>query len=205
MLLVNNAKVNATDKWGSTALIKAAKNGHLETARFLLDAGADANAQETNGWNALREAAWLGHTDMVALLLTKVDPTKVSAAKDPNWASLRDAQTPAPALDDALVAATGGRGTADIVRMLIEKGGDVNTRNATDGASILFMAARSGAKDVVKLLLEKGADPELQNFHRMSAIGMGGDPEIMKMIKDAVEAKKPPVAPPPAPQPPTLP
>ena len=47
----------------------AAANGHLEVVRLLLEAGADKNAADARGDNALITAALYGQLEVVRLLL----------------------------------------------------------------------------------------------------------------------------------------
>ncbi len=54
-----------------SALIEAARNGHLETVRSLLDAGAPINAQDAQGMAALHHAAKNGHNGTVQLLIER--------------------------------------------------------------------------------------------------------------------------------------
>jgi ankyrin repeat protein len=55
MLLDDGVPVNARDAQGSTALIEAAKGGHVYTVRELLARGADPNLKPRGGKSA---AAW---------------------------------------------------------------------------------------------------------------------------------------------------
>ena len=50
---VTSGNVNAVDRWGSTALIRAAILGHDEACRVLLAAGADARRKDRKGFSAL--------------------------------------------------------------------------------------------------------------------------------------------------------
>ena len=54
---------------GTRALMVAAAHGHKDTARALLDAGADVNAEDFTGWTALHAAAFNGDPEIVQLLL----------------------------------------------------------------------------------------------------------------------------------------
>ena len=54
---------------GTRALMVAAAHGHKDTARALLDAGADVNAKDFTGWTALHAAAFKGDPEIVQLLL----------------------------------------------------------------------------------------------------------------------------------------
>lgn len=56
---------------GTRPLMVAAANGHVDTVKALLDAGADANAEDWTGWTALHAGALNGDPAIVALLLTR--------------------------------------------------------------------------------------------------------------------------------------
>ena len=61
--------VDETNAAGRTALIEAASAGHTKTAGLLIDAGADVNAQQAQGYSPLWLASYKGHPEMVKLLL----------------------------------------------------------------------------------------------------------------------------------------
>lgn len=64
---------------GWSPLMYAAFNGHTPVVAFLLENGADVDAQAENGFTALIAAARGGHEDVVALLLKrKANPNLVS-------------------------------------------------------------------------------------------------------------------------------
>jgi ankyrin repeat protein len=54
---------------GTRALMIAAAQGHVDTVRALLDAGADVNAADVTGWTPLHAAAYNGDLQIVKLLL----------------------------------------------------------------------------------------------------------------------------------------
>ena len=64
------ADINMRTWEGHTALHLAASNGHVPTARFLIQAGADINLIDNDRNTALRLAAENGHLKAVKLLLT---------------------------------------------------------------------------------------------------------------------------------------
>jgi outer membrane protein assembly factor BamB len=71
-LLGEGADVNATTKYGATALAYAADKGHVEIVRLLLDRGADVNVTDTF-YNAtpVTWAAMSEHSEIIGMLLEK--------------------------------------------------------------------------------------------------------------------------------------
>lgn len=56
-----NKTINRKTRW----------QGNAETARLLLDAGANVNAKLTDGSTPLALAAWKGHAEVVKLVLAR--------------------------------------------------------------------------------------------------------------------------------------
>ena len=69
LLIEYGADINATNKiFGTTALMKAARNGQKETVRMLLDAGADITPTDCFGYNALDLADAHCHKEIANML-----------------------------------------------------------------------------------------------------------------------------------------
>lgn len=62
------ANVNEVNNEGLTAFIQSAMNGHVNTLRVLLAAGAEINAKDNYGYDALSYAMSRGKTEAVKFL-----------------------------------------------------------------------------------------------------------------------------------------
>jgi ankyrin repeat protein len=69
VLLEAGGSVNATDRFGLTALMMASWAGHKDLCIFLLASRADPNKQDNAGWTALHNAVLGDHDEIVRLLL----------------------------------------------------------------------------------------------------------------------------------------
>jgi ankyrin repeat protein len=169
-----NQKARVT---GATALHAACIRDYKDIAELLLSRGADVNCTLSNGGTILHFIAACrdkGSLDMVTFLLSKGARTDVEDC-DGNSALHYACTNADPAIAEALI-----RSGADIhkrnragatplhlcisarhaflVRLLLDKGVNVNDGNFADGASPLHAAAVAGDAEITELLLSKGAD-----------------------------------------------
>ncbi|NIP13689.1 MAG: TonB family protein, partial [Pseudomonas stutzeri] len=159
---------------GETPLMAAAGEGHADTIRTLLAAGADVNAKENvYEVTALMVAAQKGHVAAVEVLLeagadvnaeakggetplmaaainghTAVVEALLAAGADPN-ATTEVGETP------LLRAAFHGH--AEVVDALLAAGADVNVK-PQDGTTPLVYATMQDHTAIVRFLLDAGAD-----------------------------------------------
>jgi len=124
----------------TTALMLAAKNGHLVAVQALIGAEGDIERLNMDEHTALILAAQNGHAVVVRVL--------IKAGAD------FDRQTTNGAT--ALMLAAFGRHVA-VVGVLIEAGADID-RQDTNGYTALMIAAQNGNIDVVRALLGARAD-----------------------------------------------
>ena len=59
------------DIYGATALDYAARSGHLEAVKYLVDNKIDYTAKDSRGWTVMHYAACGGSIDVIKYLLAK--------------------------------------------------------------------------------------------------------------------------------------
>jgi ankyrin repeat protein len=159
------------DVW-QPPLCVAARHGHTDVCRALLDAGADVNDADACGDSVLMYAAEIGFDDLCALLLERgatVDACNhngvtalgcaAQAGHDSVCRALLDAGASAqPGSSPTFVPLLGAAraGHEAVCALLIERGAPVNPPDDKTYAP-LYGAAQGGHADVCRQLLERGA------------------------------------------------
>ena len=91
-LLPRVVDINARNRYGMTALMKAAFFGHEEVVRALLERGADPNLARNDSFTALAIAAFFGHTETVKTLIefgARAEVVTRAGASARTWAIAR--------------------------------------------------------------------------------------------------------------------
>jgi ankyrin repeat protein len=184
----------ALPRGGLTALMFAARQGAVEAAAALADAGADLNATDPDGTSALVVSIINAHYDVAAVLIDKGANLDVAdaAGMTPLYAAV-DMQHQEGMINRPLPRPSGRLRPLDIVTRLLERGANPNAvlkspllmRQHTGGdpqlgagATPLMRAAKVGDSNILRLLLQRGADPNLRlrngNTALMVAAARGG-------------------------------
>jgi uncharacterized protein len=84
LLLKHQANPDATSPNGTTALMMAARGGHILGVKLLLDAGADVLLKNEQGYDAVEMAKIFNHTDIVAGLQSRIKKQAAAKAAAPS-------------------------------------------------------------------------------------------------------------------------
>jgi len=210
------ADLNAKDNQGRTAADRAAREGFLDRAKFLIDSGtkiADGGAFWQGARNrALLRAIEAGSIETAkALLAQGTDPNFLD---DKGRTLLMIASNEEYSADKAILLlehgasanlAGAGKETAimvaadryqpETVKALLDHGADPNAVD-NQGNTILMRAAGSKfcwqeeRKPLIHLLLEKGADPRPKNVHGVTALMLmarEGNPALSLLLEKDIE------------------
>ena len=172
---------------GLTALTFAAREGDLESAKALLDAGADINETTEYGWTPLLTATNNRHYILGKYLMDR--GADVNKANKGNWTPLYiatdnrnieggDYPVPRPDMDHL-----------EYIKLLLEHGADPNARAKDntltrtiftmqwfyeDGCTPFVRAAQSSDTELMQLLLDWGADPFIPTAFGDTALTAAG-------------------------------
>jgi ankyrin repeat protein len=126
----------------------AARNGHADVVRMLVDARANVNqARTANGVTPLFIAAQKGHSDIVGVLINAgANVNQVMTGEN----HISDATRSSP----LFVAAQFGQ--VDVIKVLVDAGADIHAADS-DGDTPLQAARRWGTPEAVAALRAAGA------------------------------------------------
>jgi ankyrin repeat protein len=192
---------------GMTALLFAAREGHLEAAQALVEEGADVNGVgQGEKLSPLVMAIVNDHFDLAKYLLDKnADPnlanieglTALYATIDSQWAPYAWRPQPISAAEHTSYLA--------LMRELLEHGANPNARLTQrvwfralpgdrtwvdqSGATAFWRAAQATDLPAMRLLVNAGADPKLPTYEGvtplMMAAGLGWAPNFTRNAADA--------------------
>jgi len=179
--------VTVLPRGGWTPLMYAARDGAADAVAALADAKADLDASDPDGTTALMYAITNAHFDTAAVLIEKgANPNVADSTGTTALYSAVDMHTMGPMLSRPSPKLVDKLDSADIVRMLIAKGANVNARlkrpiigrhhtptgdaSLGEGTTPLARAAKSNDLQLMHLLLDAGADPKLTLKDRTTAL-----------------------------------
>ena len=155
---------------GKTPLIIAVGNSYIDTAKILIENGADVNAVDIEGWSALSYAVNNGDIEIAKLLLenkVKIKDELLIAIKSPivessinimkllidNKANIN--YTDENGFNPLNIAIESG--DMELTKFLITNGANVNSL-MQDGVSLIGYAIAQNNMDLLQILIENGAN-----------------------------------------------
>ena len=167
---------------GTTALMSASFEGHLDIVQILLQAKAKPDLQDEIGDTALLLAAMKGHSDIVQHLLECGANPNISSrdGRTPLYAAvlslqhvrkLTDDPNPIISMECEIVDPAGSyKDYLKIIQLLIAQPNvDIVVNTTVSGCTCLHIASMGGCTDTVELLLQVGADPNIQTHDDKTA------------------------------------
>jgi ankyrin repeat protein len=202
---------------GFTAFLFAVREGQIDAAKALLDAGANVNDTVSDGESALVIASANAHWEVANFLLDKgADPNLAGAGWNALHQAVRERRpnlgfgTPGP-------IPTGSIDSIEVIKKMIAKGAHLDARMTKNGmkdgqrnrlnrlgATAFFLAAKNTDVEVLKVLLAAGADATIPSADKttplMVASGLmlwnpgedggsllGQEQEVLEAVKICVE------------------
>ena len=174
---------------GLTPLLFAARDGRLDAATLLLEAGADVDKPDPNGITPLVMATTNGHLRVAQLLVERGADVKAADwyGRTPLWSAveIRNLDLRSGAADNGVDRDAALR----LITALLEKGADPNARVKEfpparrymlplgslewvdiTGQTAFTRAAQSADLEAMRLLVAKGADPRITTFNGTNAL-----------------------------------
>jgi len=175
---------------GVSPLQYAAREGHLDVARLLIDAGADIGQRDPNDITPLLMAIMNGHSDVALFLIEAGADIDVSDwyGRTPLWSAVEARNQDIH--NGTLEHMVDREPLLGVIRVLLENGADPNPRTTETfpvrnhvlpitaslswvdfiGQTPFVTAALSADLTVMRLLLEHGADPHITTLGGTSAL-----------------------------------
>jgi ankyrin repeat protein len=189
-------------KGGLTALLHAARQGHIESARALLDGGAAIDQVGAgDATSPLLMAAINGQFDMAMFLVSRgANPNLIAAGNGatPLWAAINAQWQPRTRYPQPQEMEKQKATYLDVMKALLDAGADVDARMRTHpwylvysgcgnrncgladtaGSTAFWRAAYATDLEAMKLLAAHGADPNIPTIAPSAPIrrGQGGAP-----------------------------
>jgi ankyrin repeat protein len=195
---------------GLTALLFAARQGHVDCARALVEAGADKDLQDPDGISPMVTAIVNAHYDVAQYLAERGADVNLADqfGRTALWAVVDMHTLPHSTRPDTPESETVS--STDLLKTILAHNADVNVQLVTHppyrsmgdrgsdniltiGATPLVRAAKAGDVIAIRMLLDNGADPNLATkpgvTPLMAAAGVGSrDSDTRGRYKTEAEA-----------------
>jgi ankyrin repeat protein len=184
-LVTQGANINYTNTWGNRAIFAAAWEGNLKALDLFYDLGAKISFDDAN---LLCNAAYNGKADSVKWLLDKGENANFNFT-DTGENALHYTLSKTSEMDDR----------AEIVKVLIVAGTDVNKKTLAGKPTLCFMrdaflkgetplhrAAAYSNVAIIRMLLDAGAEPSMKDANGDTPISWGSwhlrDSDVLRLL-----------------------
>jgi uncharacterized protein len=184
-LVSQGANINYNDAWGNSAVFSAAWEGNTKALNLFYNLGAKVSFDDGN---LLCNAAYNGKVDSVEWLLNNGENANFSFTN-----------TGENALHYAISKTSEISYRAEIVKVLIAAGTDVNKKTLVGKPTLCFMrdaylkgetplhrAAAYGDVAIIKMLLDAGAEPSIKDANGDTPISWGSwhlrDSTVLRLL-----------------------
>ena len=184
-LVTQGANINYTDAWGNFAIFAAAWEGNTKALDLFYNLGAKISFDDAN---LLCNAAYNGKVDSVKWLLNNGENANFSFTN-----------TGENALHYTISKTSEINDRAEIVKILIAAGTDVNKKTLAGKPTLCFMrdaylkgesplhrAAAYGNVTIIKMLLDAGAEPSMKDANGDTPISWGSwhlrDADVLRLL-----------------------
>lgn len=183
LITVRNPNTEAWDE--STVLHTAAKHGHLDLVKHLVEAGAEVYSNPMSSYPAVIIAAWNSQQDVVDYFLKEI-PDKASGtgglgvtinlAARQGWTDLVRAHIERDPLSvhqrgwigDTALHWPAHNGLVEIVELLLDSGADIEADEVNWAGGKPLHWASEHEPETVRVLLDRGADVNSRNIKEES-------------------------------------
>ena len=157
-LLNEKADIDYISVKSETALALAIQEKHIETARILLEHGANTAVQNAKGQTPLMSAVLTGEAEIVKLIFQHQKQESLTAELDT-----------ADFIGNTSLMVSADKGFLDITKFLLERGAKVESINRWNETALMF-ASSKGFREIVSLLLKHGADIDARDISEKTAL-----------------------------------
>jgi len=144
----------------------AARNGELDSMRFIISGGVDVNKDNWEGQTPLLLASEAGNNEMVMFLLA-------------NGANIKHADL----YGNTALHLACSKGYLDVVTVLVESGAPIDITNKQDRNTPLHEASLKARDKIVKYLLSKGANKLIHNARRQKPIDCAQSLQVVDLLQ----------------------
>ncbi|KAJ3336072.1 hypothetical protein HDU83_009703, partial [Entophlyctis luteolus] len=161
--------IDTQDAMKQTPLHIASKHGQLPNAKWLVEHGANVNAENVNKWTPLHIASSNGHLEVVKWLVEH--GANVNAEEEHKGTPLHFASQ---------------NGHLEVVKWLVEHGANVNAEESKKWTP-LHIASQNGHLEVVKWLVDHGANVNSEQSNKLTPLHFASQTVHLEVVKWLVE------------------